>query len=146
MFAQRDHISDTRVLVSLRLPTQTWTSVSETSTTVSQARSVSTHWGPSPASVRMVTARLAPSASVRIQPLTGLAEKNIPSCIALLSTPPPEGRDGLCLFQTSTSAGTATASTAASTSPDPSPASANPASSWQGTTAPASVSGPPRSF
>lgn len=74
VFAQRDHISDTRVLVSLCLSMQTLMSVSEMNTTVSQARSVSTHWVPSPVSVRMGTARLARSASVRIHPLTGVAQ------------------------------------------------------------------------
>lgn len=68
VFARPDRISDTRVLVSLHLPSQTLTSASEMSTTASRARSASTHWAPSPASARTVTARLAPSASVRIPP------------------------------------------------------------------------------
>ena len=89
-FAQRDHISDTRILVSLRLPTQTSTSASETNTTVSQARSVSTHWGPSPASVRMVTARLAPSASVRIHPLPGGSAKPEKGCMTWMRCRPAE--------------------------------------------------------
>lgn len=46
------------------LPVQTLTSASEMSTTASRARSASTHWAPSPANARTVTARLAPSASV----------------------------------------------------------------------------------
>lgn len=68
VFARPDRISDTCVLVSLHLPVQTLTSASEMSTTVSRARSASTHWVPSPASARTVTARLARSASVRIHP------------------------------------------------------------------------------
>lgn len=74
VFAQRDHVSDTRVLVSLRQSMQTWTSVSEMNTTVSQARSVSTHWVPLPVSVRMATARLERSASVRVHPSTAVAQ------------------------------------------------------------------------
>lgn len=71
VFALRDRLPDTRVLVSFHLPMQTLTSVSETSTTASRARSASTHRGLLPASARTVTTRLAQSASVRIHPLTG---------------------------------------------------------------------------